>query len=151
MAEKKKIKNIKDNAGGSNGASITVNDLSATKPATSGTSTTAGAVAPDETFEQFGYKALCFNIGDIINTESIMLPGSATPTIVSARRIQRGTVLSIIDSTTGTIEENKSKKVISFTQPHFKEIGIAVGTEVKYDLIMTAAGTEMAVNVEIQP
>jgi hypothetical protein len=148
MAEKKKIKNIKDSTGSGDGATITVFDIS-NKALNTGT--TATATAPDEMFEQTGYKALCFNIGDVVNVETINIPGTATPVIVSARRIQRGTVLTITDSTTGTIEENKTKKVINFKQPFVKEIGIIPGSEVKYDLVLNSAGTEVAVNVEIQP
>ncbi|MDQ3111032.1 MAG: hypothetical protein M3R17_14150 [Bacteroidota bacterium] len=138
MGEKKKIKNIKDNSSGNDGATITVFDLVPPNP-----------TPPDETFEQAGYKALGFNIGDIINTESIIVPGSATPVIVNARRIKRGTVLTVTDANTGTIEENKSKKVINFVQPYAGPIGIVTGAEVKYDLVRTSVGGEMAVNVEI--
>jgi hypothetical protein len=150
MADKKKIKNIKDGTGSGDGATITVVDLNPPRTTTPGTSATA--TAPDETFKHFGHKAMCFNVGDILNTESISVPGVATPIIVTARRIQRGTVLATADNTTGTIEENKSKKVINFFQPYLKEIGIVSGTEVKYDLVPdSSTGLEIAVNVEIQP
>lgn len=145
MADKKKIKNIKDNTGSGDGAQITVSD--ANPPRSSGG--VVAAPAPDQTFEQAGYAALCFNIGDIINTESITPPGSTTPVIVHARRIQRGTVLTLADDSTGTIEENKSRKVINFKQPYAKDLLINAGAEVKYDLIKTAAGGEIAVNVHI--
>jgi hypothetical protein len=103
-------------------------------------------------FEQPNFKALCFNIDDILNVETITLAGSVTPTVVSARRIQRGTVLTTANNNSGTIEENKSKKTINFSQAYLKEIGIMAGTEVKYDLVTDyKTGGEIAVNVEIQP
>ncbi len=145
MAEKKKIKNIKDGTGAGDGAQITVTDAN---PPRSGA--TAAAPAVDQTFEQQGYKALCFNVNDIINTESISVNGASV--ITGARRIQRGTVLTTTNNTGGTIEENKSNKVITFKQGMLKELNINVGTEVKYDLVYDfATGGEMAVNVEIQP
>ncbi|MEO5642211.1 MAG: hypothetical protein ABIQ40_05040 [Bacteroidia bacterium] len=139
MADKKKIKNIKDGTGSGDGAQITVGDLTATH----------GNAAPDQTFEQIGYKALCFNIDDIINTESITVPGSSTAVIINARRIQRGTVLTLNDDNTGTIEENKSLKKINFKHPHAKDLGISVDAEVKYDLVRTSSGGEIAVNVQL--
>lgn len=148
MAEKKKIKSIKDNTGSGDGATITVGDVSTTS-----SGGTAVATTPDIMFDQPNFKALCFNLGDIINVETITLAGTTDPTVVKARRIQRGTVLSTgTDNKTGTIEENKSKKVISFYQAYLKELGIVVGTEVKYDLVPDyKTGGEIAVNVEIQP
>jgi hypothetical protein len=149
MAEKKKVKNIKDGTGAGDGATITVGDVS--------TSTTSGGTAvattPDIMFDQPNFKALCFNIGDILNVETILLAGSTTPTVVTARRIQRGTVLTTNTTNNGgTIEENKSKKVINFSQAYLKETGIMAGTEVKYDLIQDyKTGGEIAVNVEVQP
>jgi hypothetical protein len=145
MAEKKKIKNIKDGTGSGDGAQITVTDI------VSGGGGSAGTAAVAEvTFDQPGYKALCFGIGDVINTESITVAGASV--IVSARRIQRGTVTAITSSNLGTISENKTNKNIAFDQPYVKEKGIAVGTEVKYDLVYDfKTGGEVAVNVEIQP
>lgn len=145
MADKKKIKNIKDTTGSGDGAQITVGDFTPTRSGGG----TAPAPAPDQTFEQAGFKALCFNIGDIINTESIILPGTSNSVIVTARRIQRGTVLTVNDDNTGTIEENKSLKTINFKQPYAKDLLISAGSEVKYDLVKTPAGGEIAVNVEI--
>ncbi len=141
MAGKKKIKNIKDSTGSGDGAQITVGDVNPPR--------TGSVAGPDETFEQIGYKALCFNIDDIINTESIILPGTTTSVIVNARRIQRGTVLTVNDDNTGTIEENKSLKTINFKQPYAKDLVIGVGSEVKYDLVKTPTGGEIAVNVQI--
>jgi hypothetical protein len=146
MAEKKKIKNIKDGTNAGEGATITVGD--ANPPRTSGGTT--AAPAPDMMFEQFGHKALCFNVDDIINTESVLVDGVAV--IVGARRIVRGTVLATANNNSGTISENKSNKTINFRQPYLKELGILAGSEVRYDLIPDlVAGGEIAVNVELQP
>lgn len=148
MAEKKKIKGIKDGTGSGDGASavITVGDVN--PPRTGGGTTTAAA--PDLMFEQAGHKALCFNVGDIINIESIVVGGATV--ITGARRIVRGTVLATANNNSGTIEENKSNKVINFRQPYLKELGIMAGSEVRYDLIPDlVAGGEIAVNVELQP
>ncbi len=135
MAEKKKIKNIKDGTGSGDSGQITVGDL---KP----------NPAPDQTFEQAGYKALCFNIGDIINTESVTPQGTTTSVIVKACRIERGVVITLNDDNTGTIEENKSLKTINFKQPYAQDLLINVGSEVKYNLVKTSAGGEIAVNVQ---
>jgi hypothetical protein len=148
MAEKKRIKGIKDNAGSgdSTSAIITVGDVN--PPRNSGGTTTAPA--PDIMFEQVGHKALCFNVDDIINTESIVIGGATI--ITGARRIVRGTVLATANNNSGTIEENKSNKVINFRQPYLKELGITVGSEVRYDLVPNLiSGGEIAVNVELQP
>ena len=143
MAEKKKIKGIKDNSGSADSSGlITVTDLN---PPPTGTPPSA-----DETFQQAGYKSLCFNIGDIINTKSVTIPGTSTSVITTARRIQRGTVLATVTNNSGTIEENKSLKVIKFFQPNLSEMKIMVGSEVRYDLVLNlTTGIEMAVNVEI--
>jgi hypothetical protein len=138
MAEKKKIKVIKDNPG--DGASITCTGIDPK---------TGAPVGPDETFNQPNYKALCFNVGDLINTESIAVGGVST--IVLARRISRGTILTVnTDGVSGTIEENRSKKVINFYETNLKDVGIAPTTEVNYDLIPNLiSGGEVAVNVAI--
>ncbi len=136
MAEKKKIKNIKDNSGSGDSALISVGDITPNP-------------GPDQTFEQTGYKALCFNIGDILNTESVIPQGTTTSVIVKACRIQRGTVLTLNDDNTGTIEENKSLKTINFKQPYAKDLTIGVGSEVKYELVKTSTGGEIAVNVQL--
>lgn len=140
MAEKKKIKGIKNDGGAGDGAQITVGDANPPKPGV-----TASA---DQIFQQAGYKSLCFNLDDIINTESILVDG--VPTIVQARRIQRGTVLTTANNNSGTISENKSAKAINFVQPYLKEMGIVPTSEVKYDLVLDlSTNTELAVNVEI--
>jgi hypothetical protein len=148
MAEKKEIKNIKDNAGSGDvpSATITVGDFN---PRT-GSGGTTTATAPDAMFEQVGHKALCFNVGDIINTESILVGGASV--IIGARRIVRGTVIATANNNSGTISENRSNKVINFRQPYLKELRITAGSEVRYDLIPDlVTGGEIAVNVELQP
>ncbi|HET6991387.1 MAG TPA: hypothetical protein VFJ43_08695 [Bacteroidia bacterium] len=138
MAEKKKIKNIKENPG--DGASIICNGIDPKTGAVTGA---------DEMFDQPNYKAMCFNVDDVINTDSILVGGVST--IVLARRISRGTILSLgTDGVSGTISENKTGKAINFYQPNIKELGLMAGTEVNYDLIADLIkGGEIAVNVAI--
>ncbi|CAN5401826.1 hypothetical protein BH09BAC5_BH09BAC5_04930 [soil metagenome] len=144
MADKKKIKGIKDGTGTEMNGIITVGDVNPPK---------AGVAAgPDEIFTQYGYKALCFNVDDVINTDSIVdVAGKSS--IVQARRIQRGTVTSVNASNdSGTISENKTGKTINFHQSFCAELSIIVKAEVKYDLVYDfASGGEMAVNVEMLP
>jgi hypothetical protein len=132
-----KIKNIKDNSGSGDGATITITDANPPK----------GTTPPDIDFDQPNFKALCFNIGDYVNVD--FLPG--TTTVVGARRISRGTVLTVDNTNnSGTISENKTSKSIAFYQPLLKELGIGATVEVKYDLIINLkAGGEIAVNVQI--
>ena len=141
MAEKKKVKGIRENSDPNQGALITVDDYNAK---------TGLVTVTDEVFNQGNYKALCFNVGDVLNTESILINGASQ--IVIARRISRGTILSVDAATnqSGVIEENKTKKNITFFQPFCKETGIVAGLEVKYDLVVDLIkGGELAVNVEI--
>ncbi len=145
MGEKKKIKGIKDSTGSGQNAMITAGDAGPIK---------AGVAAvPDITFDQPGYKALCFNVDDVINTDSIVIPGTTTAVVVTARRIQRGTVTTVNGTNDGgTIAENKTAKSITFSQFYCKEMGIITGAEVKYDLVYDfKTNGEVGVNIEILP
>ncbi|MCK6639859.1 MAG: hypothetical protein L6Q81_07210 [Bacteroidia bacterium] len=126
MAEKGKVKVIKDTDGG-----IVVESRTNL----------------EYTFSQKNHKELCLGVGDRVKFDIVAIPGTTTSVAVNVERITAGTVLSFDSAKgTGTIEERVSKKTINFYEPYAKDMGIDVGDVVRYTLLNTAAG-ELAVNL----
>lgn len=149
MAQKGKIKIIKDSSGGGDGATMATSSGTAVETAPTAIITIVDAKSGTELeFEQPNYKGLLFNVDDLIRYETINIPGAAKPIVISARRFQAGTVTSITDACSGVITEKITGKTINFYQPSLKDLGIAAGASVKYDLVPGLKGEEIAVNVE---
>ncbi|MFM2018060.1 MAG: hypothetical protein RL007_1716 [Bacteroidota bacterium] len=126
MAEKGKIKIIKDTDGG-----IVID------PRTN----------LEYTFTQKYHKELCLGVGDRVKFDILAIPGTTTTVAVNVERITAGTILTYDSANgTGTIEERVSKKTINFYEPYAKDMGIDLGDIVRYTLLNTAAG-ELAVNL----
>jgi len=126
MAEKGKIKIIKDTEGGIVIDSKTNNEY---------------------TFKQPYHKELCLNVGDRVKYDILAVPGTTTSIAVGVERITAGAVLTFDSATgTGTIQERVSKKTINFYEPYCTDLGIKVGDIVRYTLLNTVKG-EMAVNL----
>jgi hypothetical protein len=149
MAQKGKVKGIRDNTGGGDGATMATSSETATATAPTAIVTIVDAKSGMELeYEQPNYKGLLFNVDDLIRYETINVPGAAKPIVVSARRFQAGTITSITDACTGVLTEKITGKTINFYQPSLKELGITAGASVKYDLVPGLKGEEIAVNVE---
>jgi hypothetical protein len=126
MAEKGKIKIIKDTEGG-----IVIDSKNNN----------------EYTFKQPYHKELCLGVGDRVKFDILAVPGTTTSVAVGVERITAGTVLTFDATTgTGTIEERVSKKTINFYEPYCVEMGIEPLDIVRYTLLNTPKG-EIAVNL----
>lgn len=126
MAEKGKVKIIKDTDGG-----IVIDSKTNT----------------EYTFKQVYHKELCLNVDDRVKFDILAVPGTTTSVAVNVERITAGTVLTFDPSTgTGTIQERVSKKTINFYEPYCTEMGIEPADVVRYTLLNTSKG-EIAVNL----
>jgi hypothetical protein len=124
MAEKGKIKVIKDGSGG------IVTDKKGV----------------DYEFTQPNYQALCLGEGDEVKFDLINLRTGTPAAAVNVERLTAGTILEVDATGNGRLSENKTQKVINFFQPFPTECGCKVGEIVKYNLINTPKG-ELAVNL----
>ena len=124
MAEKGKIKVIKDGTGG------IVTDRNGN----------------DLEFIQHNHKELCLNVGDEVKFDTITVKLGTAPIAANVERITAGTIVNVDGLGMGIIEERRTMKRINFHQPFAAEAGIRAGEVVKYNLICTDKG-ELAVNL----
>ncbi|MCX6312546.1 MAG: hypothetical protein NT084_13035 [Bacteroidetes bacterium] len=77
--------------------------------------------------------AMNLNVGDEVRYDTV--PGT-TNQIAYVERICSGTVAAVgADNGSGVISEKLTGKQINFYQPFLKELGIKIGTAVKYNLV----------------
>jgi hypothetical protein len=151
---KAKIKIIKDSTDGN--GSITATSGTSEAGSATATSTAPNAIitlVDDKSGEEFDfetphYMGLGFNVGDVVKYETFTNAATKTTVVVAARRFVAGTIASVTDDRNGFLTEKLTGKRIPFYQPLVRDLGITVGSEVKYDLVPQAGGGEVAVNLD---
>lgn len=126
MADKGKVKDIKDDGNG------IVTDKQGV----------------DYTFTHMYHKELCLNPGDEVKFDIVAIRAGAPAMALNVERLTAGTITMYDPITaTGDLIEKKSNKKIRFYQPFATELGYKVGDDVRYSLIKSSDGQELAVNL----
>lgn len=126
MADKGKVKDIKDDGNG-----IIIDKR-----------------GNEYTFSHQYFKELCINAGDEVKFDLVTLKAGTPATALNVERLTAGTISSYDPtSCTGEILEKKSDKRIKFYQPFCSELGYRIGDDVRYSLIKSSKGEELAVNL----
>ncbi len=164
MAEKGKVKIIKDpnNSGGgiplppsdpstvlaTSGSTTTTTDKGTVDLSTILVTVTSDRTGLDSDFNVPYYGSMNLNVGDQVRFT--LIPNQGKPSIpVYIERNPSGTIKVInADNVSGVIVERISNKLINFYQAHLSELQIHVGDDVDYTLIYTTSG-EMAVNLQL--
>jgi hypothetical protein len=102
----------------------------------------------DYSFTHVYHKELCLNVGDEVKFDLVAVKAGAAQVALNVERLTAGTITAY-DSYNGTgqLTEKKSNKVITFYQPFANELGYKVGDDVRYSLIKSLNGQELAVNL----
>jgi hypothetical protein len=102
----------------------------------------------DYTFKHLYFKELCLNVGDEVKFDIVTIRPGEKPQALNVERLTAGTITSYDPATaTGDLTEKKSLKKIRFYQPFATELGYKVGDDVRYSLIKSGDGQELAVNL----
>lgn len=97
-------------------------------------------------FKQPYHRQLFLSAGDRVRYEPYTAPGAKGPIAVYVQRVTVGVISEISDEVSGLITEKGGQNVIPFFQPLLKDLQLAVGDSVRYDLIPGKDGA-MAINV----
>lgn len=102
----------------------------------------------DYPFTHIYFKELCLNVGDEVKFDIVTVKAGEKPMALNVERLTAGTINSYDPITSsGDLTEKKSMKKIKFYQPFAAELGYKVGDDVRYSLIKSADGQELAVNL----
>lgn len=102
----------------------------------------------DYPFAHIYHKELCLNIGDEVKFDAVLVKAGSAPIASNVERLTAGTIVSYDSITsTGDLTEKKTGKKVKYYQPFATELGYKVGDDVRYALIKSLDGQELAVNL----